>query len=122
MCASMKTDLFAIADVSLTDEAAAQIRRLLTKNGDPAPEGKGLRLSVESGGCSGYRYVLELAEAKPGDLTTYSHDLPVHVPSASAAFLKGVVVDYSDDLNDSGFKIRNPNARRSCGCGQSFGT
>lgn len=118
----MKTDIFAIADVSLTEEAADQIRRLLTKNGAPAPEGKGLRLAVQSGGCSGYRYVLELSEAKPGDLTTYSHGLPVHIPAASAVFLRGAVVDYSDDLNDSGFKIRNPNARQSCGCGQSFGT
>lgn len=104
--------------VTLTESAAEEIRRMLER--DPAGNGKGLRLFVDQGGCSGMQYGMEFTTAKEGDLSFEAHGVTVLVDAGSAAFLRGSVVDFSDDLNDSGFQIRNPNARSSCGCGKSF--
>ncbi|MCB1125962.1 MAG: iron-sulfur cluster assembly accessory protein [Verrucomicrobiae bacterium] len=106
--------------VTLTESAAEEIRGMLER--DPAGAGKGLRLFVEQGGCSGMQYGMEFATAKEGDLPFETQGVTVLVDAGSAAFLRGSVVDFSDSLNDSGFKIVNPNARRSCGCGKSFET
>ncbi len=104
--------------VTLTESAAAQLKRMLAAEPDAAH--KGLRLYIERGGCSGLQYGMAFGEAQAGDLTTEQHGIPVFVDPASADYLRGSVIDFRDELNDSGFKILNPQARQSCGCGKSF--
>lgn len=104
--------------IDLTGSAVAEARRLLGREADP--EGKALRVYVENGGCSGMQYGLVFDENREGDVTMRFEDVPVVVDSFSAEYLRGSVVDFSDDLNDSGFKVTNPNAKTTCGCGKSF--
>jgi iron-sulfur cluster assembly protein/iron-sulfur cluster insertion protein len=104
--------------LTLTESAAAHVRRLL--NSDPANAGKTLRVFVENGGCSGLQYGMLFDEKRPDDQVTAWHGVEVLVDAASVEFLQGAVVDFKDGLNESGFKISNPNARQSCGCGKSF--
>ena len=107
------------AIVTLTKNAAEQIKQILANQ--PNAEGKTLRLFVEGGGCSGMQYGLAFDTPRPGDLPSESHGVTVMVDPASADLLRGAVIDYSFALLDGGFKISNPNARHSCGCGKSFG-
>lgn len=81
---------------------------------------KGLRIFVENGGCAGMQYGMGFALAKPGDEVLERDGVKVIVDGESAHFLEGVTVDYCDDLAGTGFRIQNPNAARSCGCGTSF--
>jgi len=104
--------------LNLTGAAVAEARRLLGRESEPA--GKVLRVYVESGGCSGMQYGLVFDEQRDGDETMRFEDVPVVVDSFSADYLRGSLVDFSDDLNDSGFKVTNPNAKTTCGCGKSF--
>jgi len=105
--------------VRLTENAACQVKTLL---GD-APEnaGKSLRLYVEDGGCSGLQYGFTFDEKRENDLATECFGVSVFVDPFSASYLRGSVVDFSDNLTGGGFKVSNPNARQSCGCGKSFG-
>lgn len=84
------------------------------------PDGKALRVYVEQGGCSGMQYGLTFDEVREGDVRHEFGELLVVVDAFSAKYLRGSVVDFSDDLNDSGFKVTNPNAKTTCGCGNSF--
>ena len=104
--------------VSLTANAAAETRSLLAK---PENAGKTLRLYVEQGGCSGMQYGMVFDEKREGDLAFEQHGIGVLVDSFSAPYLRGTIVDFSDALTGGGFKISNPNAKQSCGCGKSFG-
>lgn len=104
--------------VKLTESAASQIKEMLAKETENA--GKGLRVFVEAGGCSGFQYGMTFDEKREGDFATEFHGVPVLVDSTSAEYLRGAVVDYSDALTGGGFKISNPQARSSCGCGKSF--
>lgn len=104
--------------IDLTAKAVAEARRLLTK--EPESGGQALRVYVESGGCSGMQYGLVFDEFREGDASMEFDGVPVVVDSFSAQHLRGSVVDFSDDLNDSGFKVTNPNAKTTCGCGKSF--
>ena len=79
-----------------------------------------LRLWVSKGGCAGMEYQMKLTEPEPDDTVIESNGVKVSVDSDSIPYLEGSTLDYSDDLNDSGFKLLNPNASRSCGCGTSF--
>lgn len=103
--------------VELTEAAAGEVKQLLAKE----PPGRHLRLYVEKGGCSGLQYGLVFDERREGDWAAELHGVPVVVDAFSAQFLRGTVVDYEDRLSGGGFKMRNPNARQACGCGQSFG-
>ncbi len=105
--------------VSLTEAAAQKVRQLMDRDGR---EGYGLRVKVVGGGCSGLQYAL-MFETAPADWDQESEHfgVPVFVDSKSAVYLAGSSVDYVDDLNGSGFKIENPNATSTCGCGESFG-
>jgi len=103
--------------VSLTEGAAAETRALLAK---PENAGKTLRIFVEEGGCSGMQYGMTFDEKRDGDLAADQHGVEVLVDSFSAQYLRGTVVDFSDALTGGGFKISNPNAKQSCGCGKSF--
>ena len=106
--------------VSLTQSAADHVRELITKEEDPT--GKGLRVFIEKGGCSGMQYGMVFDERRDGDCEFESYGVSVFVDRVSAEFVQGATVDYADTLTDGGFKITNPNARQSCGCGRSFET
>ena len=103
--------------VSLSESAAGEVKSLLQK---PENAGKTLRLYVEKGGCSGMQYSMVFDERRPDDLVGEMHGVSVVVDPFSAQYLRGTVVDFSDSLTSGGFKISNPNARQSCGCGKSF--
>ncbi len=104
--------------ISITENAANQIRHLTSQ--DPENAGKYLRVYVEQGGCSGMQYAMVFDEQRPDDALVEMFGVTVLVDSFSAGKIRGAVVDYSDSLNAGGFKITNPNARHSCGCGKSF--
>jgi iron-sulfur cluster assembly protein/iron-sulfur cluster insertion protein len=103
--------------VALTPSAAVEVRSLLSQ---PENNGKNLRVYVEQGGCSGMQYSMVFDEKRPDDVSVDVHGVSVLVDPFSAKFLNGAVVDFSDALTGGGFKISNPNARQSCGCGKSF--
>lgn len=104
--------------IEVTSEAALELRRLLAEK--QAPEGTGLRLMVERGGCAGLSYAMTLGLPAADDAVVERDGVAFIVDAASASYLRGSRVDFEDSLNDSGFKIHNPNAARSCGCGTSF--
>lgn len=104
--------------ITISDRAAAELRALLAKKA-AAPD-QGLRLAVRRGGCAGWQYVMEVGAPEPGDEVVEAAGARVIVAADSLAKLQGCEVDYSDDLSDAGFRIENPNAARSCGCGTSF--
>jgi iron-sulfur cluster assembly accessory protein len=103
--------------ISLTAAAAAEVKGLLEK---PENAGKLLRVYVEQGGCSGMQYSMTFDERRPDDLACEFQGVSVLVDPFSANYLRGSVVDFSDSLTGGGFKVTNPNARQSCGCGKSF--
>jgi iron-sulfur cluster assembly protein len=108
--------------IEITDTAVEQLRALLDERGAAQSEGQGLglRLQVQRGGCAGMQYEMKVDEAVEGDVVSWKQGVSVIIDPESLKFLDGSIVDYEDGLNDSGFKIRNPNAARSCGCGTSF--
>ena len=106
--------------VSLTQQAASQVKVMLAEH--PEDQGKILRVFVENGGCSGMQYGLVFDEERAGDIRAEFYGVPVLVDSFSAGYLRGSRVDFVDALTGGGFKVSNPNARQSCGCGKSFGT
>lgn len=104
--------------VTLTENARAKLREM--RDQEPDRQEKSLRLVVERGGCSGMQYAMEFTQPQPGDLHAEFDGVAVSVEPGSAAFLQGSEIDYEESLTEVGFKIRNPNARLSCGCGKSF--
>ena len=104
--------------ISLTESAATKVAALLAQEGD---EQLALRVAVKPGGCSGMSYEIFFDTATaPEDYEVVFGTFTVRVDPASAPHLVGATLDYKDGLKDAGFKIENPNAQRSCGCGQSF--
>ena len=106
--------------ISITPIAAEELGKLLATRSKSAQSG--LRLAVRRGGCAGWQYEMNVAEPEPGDEVIAAGSARVIVAADSAERLHGCEVDYSSDLTDAGFKINNPNAARSCGCGTSFET
>lgn len=106
--------------VTLTENAALEIKAKLAA--DPQGAAKGLRLYVEKGGCSGLQYGMVFDERRPEDLEASFFGVSVWVDAFSAKYIRGSVVDFSDALTGGGFKITNPQAAQSCGCGKSFET
>lgn len=104
--------------VTLTEPAARQITSMLAEDKENA--GKPLRVYVESGGCSGMQYGMTFDEKRDDDLHIEFNGVGVVVDPFSANYLRGAVIDFSDALTGGGFKINNPNAHSSCGCGKSF--
>lgn len=105
--------------VTMTDEAQSQLRSILKKQNKP--EGA-LRVYVSPGGCSGFSYGMSLEEEiDPDDaVVDYGDGVRVVVDEFSAQYLKGAQIDFEDALMGGGFQVRNPNAVKSCACGQSF--
>ena len=106
--------------LSVTEDAAKQVGVVRSK--EPENSTKTLRLFVEEGGCSGLQYGMVFDEKRDDDLALEFFGETVLVDNFSAEYLRGAIVDYHDVLNDAGFKIKNPNAKQSCGCGNSFET
>lgn len=105
--------------IRLTPAAVEQVRAMLTQ---PDNAGKSLRVYVEQGGCSGMQYGLTFDEKRDGDLVGEQDGVTTLVDAFSAQYLRGTIVDFSDALTGGGFKLSNPNAKQSCGCGKSFET
>ena len=106
--------------LTLTDAASAKLAEIMAKQTEPMA---GLRVSVQKGGCSGFSYGMTLAPAvDAGDWVGEFGGVKVLVDPESAPALKGVRIDFVESLQGSGFSIENPNAVRSCGCGNSFET
>jgi len=106
------------AVITLTDTAADKVRQLITAEGD---EALALRVAVRPGGCSGFSYEMFFdSDVASDDLTVEKSGVRVIVDPSSAQLLTGATLDYKDGLDQSGFAITNPNAERTCGCGQSF--
>ncbi|MFQ5961129.1 MAG: HesB/IscA family protein [Candidatus Methylomirabilales bacterium] len=103
--------------VKVTEGAAAKLKDLMTKEG---VEGQGLRVRVRGGGCSGYEYQLAFDTPKEGDQVFEEGGVKVVVDPKSLLFLAGTEIDFQDGLTGTGFAIKNPNSKGSCGCGQSF--
>ena len=108
------------APVSLTESAARHVTSMLAEQSEHA--GKTLRVYVEPGGCSGMQYGMVFDEKRDGDLVAEQDGVTALVDSFSAGYLRGTVIDFSDEMTGGGFKIGNPNAKQSCGCGKSFET
>jgi iron-sulfur cluster assembly accessory protein len=107
-----------VAIIEITEKAQRELGSLLA--GKASSPDAGLRLGVSKGGCAGWQYEMKVAEPQPGDEIVVQGGVRVIIAADSLEKLRGCEVDFSDDLTDSGFKINNPKARRSCGCGTSF--
>ena len=104
-------------DLTLTANAAARLHALSAKAGAPVL----LRVAVDGGGCSGFQYRFELVDAAQADDWEVQHDgARAVVDDVSVALLKGSEIDFVDELAGAEFRVRNPNARTSCGSGVSF--
>ena len=104
--------------ISITTAAEDKVRELVDAEDKP---GIGLRLTVTAGGCSGYSYGLYFDDSTdPNDHTIEADGFNIYVDANSYPMLNGASVDYVDSLQGSGFKIENPNATGTCGCGSSF--
>ena len=104
--------------ITLTDNAAAKVAELIALEGD---DQLALRVAVRAGGCSGMSYEMFFdAEADPEDHLAMFGTVKVRIDPASAPHIAGATLDYNNGIQGVGFHIENPNAKRSCGCGQSF--
>lgn len=113
-----KTELKMESIISITDKALDQIQHIAKSDN---PDGsKGLRLAVIGGGCSGLSYKIEFSDSKEKDNVLHFGQLRVFIDPKSVIYLKGIVLDFKDGLNGKGFVFENPNAKNTCGCGESF--
>ncbi len=105
--------------LTITEKAKQKVVEILTAEGKPD---HGLRVAVHGGGCSGFQYALNFAEGGgPADQMLDAGAFKIFVDPISAQYLDGAEIDFLDGLNGTGFKISNPHAKSTCGCGQSFG-
>ena len=105
--------------IEITESAANKLKEYISE-GLPE-EGTSLRIKVVGGGCSGLRYELAFDINKDEDLVEEAHGVNVIIDPKRALYMVGTQLDFADGLMESGFKINNPNATNSCGCGESFG-
>ena len=113
-----KQDDFQNATIIATKSAVRRLKAVMRSDGK---DGHFLRMSVEGGGCSGMTYKMDFEDEKAEyDKEFQSNGLTIVCELKSWPYLKNIEIDYSDDLLNGGFKIKNPNAERTCGCGTSF--
>jgi iron-sulfur cluster assembly protein len=106
------------APISLTDQAAEEIRKIVeTKD---LPEGYGLRVGVRGGGCSGMSYILGFDKKRDQDMEFEVDGIVVYMDKRHGLYLMNTTIDYQDGLQARGFVFNNPNATDTCGCGSSF--
>ena len=104
-------------NVTVTERAARRIGEILRQE----PAGTMLRVSVEGGGCSGFQYKFDMERAKAADDLVISRDnATVLIDPVSVNYMSGSEIDFVDDLIGASFKVKNPQAKASCGCGTSF--
>jgi len=101
--------------ITISDQAARKIIESTTDG-----EADGLRIKVTGGGCSGLQYKLDLDSQRKGDKVFEHEGARLYIDRKSYLYLNGTTIDYNDGLQDVGFKLDNPNVKRSCGCGLSF--
>jgi iron-sulfur cluster assembly protein len=110
--------------ITVTETAAKKALALMEKaqkeESADASKVQGLRMQVVGGGCSGFQYNLGFDEQRSNDKVFEYYGLKVFVDPRSTLYLAGSTLDYKDGLMESGFKITNPNAKSTCGCGESF--
>ncbi|MBL9117667.1 MAG: iron-sulfur cluster assembly accessory protein [Verrucomicrobiaceae bacterium] len=104
--------------ISLTPSAVTKIRELVGTHSVPSEAG--LRLDIEKGGCAGFQYIMKIMGQVTGDQVVEQDGVRVFVSEGGKPYLDGCTLDFVDSLSDGGFRIENPNATRSCGCGTSF--
>ncbi len=115
----MSNEQTSTKEISVTDNAIQQIRKI--KNESSIPQEYVLRISVKGGGCSGFTYNLGFdGETNDSDTIIDFGDVKIAVDGKSLFYLSGTELDYSDGLNGKGFTFNNPNASKTCGCGESF--
>lgn len=103
--------------ITVSDRAATQIAAIITQEGGNTM----LRVSVEGGGCSGFQYKFDLVqESASDDLAIEKGGITVLIDSVSQMYMEGSEIDFADELIGAAFKVNNPNATASCGCGTSF--
>ncbi len=106
-----------MSDLTLTERAARRINEIMANE----PQGSMLRISVNGGGCSGFQYAFDVDAARQDDdLVVEKDGATVLVDEVSIQYIDGSVIDFVDDLMGQSFKIENPHATASCGCGTSF--
>ena len=104
--------------IRVTPKAAAKVKEFAARDNR---ERFGLKVAVKGGGCSGLVYELEVVDGpEETDKVIEQEDLEIYVPKKAYIFLAGTELDFTDGLNGKGFVFSNPNAKRSCGCGNSF--
>ena len=110
-------DIVSEPQIILTDRAAARVARIAERQGKPPI----LRLAVDGGGCAGFSYRFELADApEEGDTAAENEGVTLLVDPVSLDLVRGSAVDFVEDLGGASFKVTNPNAASGCGCGSSF--
>ena len=101
--------------ITLSESAAKKMKAMLA-----GKEESGVRAAVQGGGCSGFTYRLLFDNKNDGDRVLTDKGIEIYVDPKSFLYLMGTEIDFVDELNQSGFKFVNPNAKRTCGCGESF--
>lgn len=107
-----------VGDITITDRAVEKIRALLTG----ATEGRGLRVKIVAGGCSGFEYKMAIDGPTADDEVFERSGARILLDPESFTHLNGTVLDYKSELMESAFVFNNPNAKGTCGCGTSFST
>ena len=116
----MSATMIEQSSITLTEKAAGEIKGLFEQQGI---ENAALRVFVSGGGCSGLQYGMAIAEeVEEGDVEFSQHGVRILVDPMSVNYMTGASIDYVEDMMGGGFKIDNPNATKSCGCGSSFST
>lgn len=117
MSDNLSPEAAANASPVVTERAARRVKQILARE----PEGSLLRVAVNGGGCSGFQYAFDIVPTRaPDDLLIERDGVGVVIDPVSLDFLRGAHIDFVDDLIGQSFKIENPNAASSCGCGTSF--
>jgi len=104
--------------IQLTETAVSKVRQFA--QGDAGAAGKGFRVYIQAGGCSGYSYKFKMDDPREGDTVIEAGEVKVFVDPKSLMLLDGCTVDFVENFAGSGFKIQNPHAKGTCGCGESF--
>ncbi len=106
--------------INVTENAVRQLQSLLSETPEDSP--KGLRVQVAKGGCSGLHYEMTLDEKRDGDAVVERDGMQFFIDGDSVPYVRGATLDFCDGLTGTGFRVLNPNASRTCGCGSSFET
>jgi iron-sulfur cluster assembly protein len=108
------------SEITITEKAVSEIKKIMDEN--KIPSEFGLRIGVKGGGCSGFTYSLGFdPQSRDGDTIIQFDGIKLFVDGKSLFYLTGTQLDYSNGLNGKGFVFNNPNATKTCGCGESFG-